>query len=115
MASTDSRLAESMNAHVLTTSTSASEASCVSSWPASRASPSITSESTRFLGQPREIRPIFIFGYKALHHGERGGTEGKPPPRWRCRVSRVEPVQHTRVRDRFAYMLQAADPGDDAL
>ena len=58
--SIDSCLAESMNAQVFTTSTSAAAASCVSSWPASRASPSITSESTRFLGQPREIRPIFI-------------------------------------------------------
>ncbi len=60
MVSIDSCLAESMKAQVLTTSTSASAASCVSSCPACCASPSITSESTRFFGQPSEIRPIFI-------------------------------------------------------
>ena len=60
IASIDSCFAESMKAQVLTTRTSAAAASLVSSWPASCASPSITSESTRFLGQPREIRPIFI-------------------------------------------------------
>ena len=56
MVSIDSCLAASMNAQVLTTSTSASAASRVSSCPACWASPSITSESTRFLGQPRETK-----------------------------------------------------------
>src|SRR5215475_11536525 len=65
MASTDSCLAESMKAQVLTTSTSAFSGSRVSSWPASCASPSMTSESTRFLGQPSETRPIFIH-YKSI-------------------------------------------------
>ena len=55
----DSCLARSMNAQVLTTSTSAPSASVVISWPACSASPSITSESTRFFGQPRETKPIF--------------------------------------------------------
>src|SRR5437868_12122671 len=49
-----------MKAHVFTTRTSASAASRVSSWPACCAKPSITSESTRFLGQPRETSPIFM-------------------------------------------------------
>src|SRR5512132_3960977 len=49
-----------MNAHVLTTITSASEASLVISCPACSASPSITSPSTRFFGHPRDTNPIFI-------------------------------------------------------
>src|SRR5674536_200160 len=60
MALTDSCRADSMNAQVLTTRTSASAASGVSVCPACCARLSITSESTRFLGQPRETRPIFI-------------------------------------------------------
>src|SRR3954451_17586007 len=72
--SIDSCLAESMNAQVLTTRTSASPASCVSSWPSRCASPSITSESTRLFGQPREIIPIFISPYSEGHggHGDMG-------------------------------------------
>src|SRR4051812_26514405 len=57
--SIDSCFAESMNAQVLTIRTSASAASGVSSWPACCDSPSITSESTRFFGQPSEIIPTF--------------------------------------------------------
>src|SRR5580693_7451133 len=60
IASIDSCFAESMKAHVLTTSTSAAAGSSVSSWPAPCARPSITSESTRFFGQPSEMRPIFM-------------------------------------------------------
>src|SRR4051812_3653143 len=60
MASIDSCLADAMNAQVLTTSTSAFCGSRVSSWPASCARPSMTSESTRFFGHPRETNPIFI-------------------------------------------------------
>src|SRR5262245_12841911 len=58
--SIDSCFALSMKAHVLTTSTSAPFVSLVNSWPAFCASPSMTSESTRFLGQPSETKPIFI-------------------------------------------------------
>src|SRR4030095_13116475 len=47
-------------AQVLTTSTSASAGSVVSVCPPCCESPIITSESTRFLGQPRETKPIFI-------------------------------------------------------
>src|SRR5471030_2265393 len=59
MVSIDSCLAESMNAQVLTIRTSASPASCVSWCPPWAASPSMTSESTRFFGQPSEIIPTF--------------------------------------------------------
>src|SRR5579862_1656408 len=51
-----------MNAQVLTTSTSAVDGSLVSVCPARSARPSITSESTRFFGQPSDTRPIFIAG-----------------------------------------------------
>src|SRR6478672_8383403 len=65
--SIDSCFAESMKAHVLTTSTSASSGSRVNSWPAFCASPSMTSESTRFFGQPSETNPIFI--YSQVYNG----------------------------------------------
>src|SRR5580658_661249 len=42
-----------MKPHVLTTMTSAAEASLVCAYPLSVATPSMTSLSTRFLGQPR--------------------------------------------------------------
>ena len=57
---TDSSFAESMNAQVLTTSTSASDGFGVSVWPPSCDSPIMTSESTRFFGQPSETKPIFM-------------------------------------------------------
>ena len=62
MVSMDSCLARSMNAQVFTMTTSAPSASVVISWPACSAMPSMTSESTRFLGQPRERKPIFTAG-----------------------------------------------------
>src|SRR5689334_2472652 len=95
IASIDSCLAESMNAQVLTTSTSAFDGSCVSSCPACCARPSITSESTRFLGQPSEINPIFI------------AQPGRP--------SRIQPIQHSRIRNRLAHVFELADPRHDAL
>ena len=60
MVSIDSCLALSMKAQVLTTSTSADSGSRVSWCPAFCARPSMTSESTRFLGQPSDTMPIFI-------------------------------------------------------
>ena len=57
IALTDSSLAGSMNEQVLTISTSASSGSGVRAMPAAARWPSITSESTRFLAQPSEIRP----------------------------------------------------------
>src|ERR1700730_800527 len=58
MVFTDSCLAESMKEQVLTTRISASSAWLVSSPPARWSRPIMTSESTRFLGQPRETKPI---------------------------------------------------------
>src|SRR5205807_773329 len=55
-----SSLAESMNAHVLTTSTSASSALAVISIPCCKTLPSMISASTRFLAQPRLIIPTFV-------------------------------------------------------
>src|SRR5262245_46456170 len=95
MASTDSFLAESMNAQVLTMTTSALELSWVSSCPACRARPSMTSESTRFLGQPREMRPIFTV---------RGRADS-----W------IHAIEHPRVRNRFAHVLEFADPRDESF
>ena len=53
MVSMLSRRASSMNAHVLTTTTSARDGSSVGSRPWAASVPAIFSESTWFLGQPR--------------------------------------------------------------
>src|ERR1700723_280379 len=55
--STDSCLAVSMKLQVFTTRISAWSTSAVSRAPARSSSPIITSESTRFFGQPKEIKP----------------------------------------------------------
>src|ERR1700694_3536794 len=55
---TESCLAESLKEQVLTTRISASSAWLVSSPPARWSRPIMTSESTRFFGQPRETKPI---------------------------------------------------------
>src|ERR1700735_3308808 len=57
MVFTDSCLAESMKEQVFTTRISASSGWLVKRAPARSSSPIITSESTRFLGQPNEIKP----------------------------------------------------------
>src|SRR5208337_1830781 len=57
MVSTDSCLAVSMKEQVLTTRISASSGCAVRRAPARSSRPIITSESTRFLGQPREMKP----------------------------------------------------------
>ena len=56
MVFTDSSRARSMKAHVLTMRHSASSARATSGKPASVSIPSISSESTWFLGQPRVVR-----------------------------------------------------------
>src|SRR6266536_2277879 len=56
--STDSCLAVSMNEQVLTTMMSASSAREVIWAPLTESNPIITSESTRFLGQPRLTKPM---------------------------------------------------------
>src|SRR4029079_15819693 len=131
MASIDSCFAESMKAHVFTTSTSAVAASCVSSCPACSANPSITSESTRFFGHPSEIRPTFIayspaWTQRTLRTTEtyffflgpdlcvlrvlRGDSSVKP-----CGISSwVQAVQHPRIGNRLAHVIELADPGHDA-
>src|SRR6266480_2857167 len=60
IASIDSSLAESMNAQVLTTRTSASSGRDVISIPRCKTLPSMISASTRFLAQPRLIMPTFV-------------------------------------------------------
>src|SRR5436190_17293240 len=57
MVSIDSCLASSMKAQVLTITVSASSMFWTIELPCRRSSPSMTSESTRFLAQPREIIP----------------------------------------------------------
>src|ERR1700691_4000900 len=57
MVSTDSCLAVSIKEQVLTTRISASSGRAVSRAPARSSRPIMTSESTRFLGQPNEIKP----------------------------------------------------------
>src|SRR5580698_2304211 len=57
MVSTDSCLAVSMKEQVLTTRVSASSGRAVRRAPARSRRPIMTSESTRFLGQPRETNP----------------------------------------------------------
>src|SRR2546428_3247174 len=56
MASIDSSLAGWMKLHVFTTSTSAASGSRTNSCPRRASTPSITSLSTRFLGQPSVSR-----------------------------------------------------------
>src|ERR1019366_7907491 len=62
--SMDSCLAGSMKLHVLTTRTSAWSVCGVSSWPRATSCPIITSLSTRFLGQPRLMKPTFKRVYR---------------------------------------------------
>src|ERR1700689_948997 len=57
MVSTDSCLAVSMKEQVLTTRISASSGFAVRRAPARSSRPIMTSESTRFLGQPSEMNP----------------------------------------------------------
>src|ERR1700727_3139325 len=59
MVLTDSCLAESMKLQVLMTMISASSARGVSSAPLWWSMPIMTSESTRFLGQPSDTKPTF--------------------------------------------------------
>src|SRR6266568_9691593 len=112
MASIDSCFARSMNAHVLTTITSASSAAAVISCPACCAKPSMTSPSTRFFGQPKETKPIFIGDCRLQIADSRivnlrvtiGAT------RQSSMRSRIHPVEHPGIRDRLAQMLEPADP-----
>src|SRR4030095_9097998 len=107
--------ARSMKAQVLTTRTSAVAASFVSSCPACCARPSITSESTRFFGQPRETSPTFMFATKpSTQRTQRTQSHSRSRPLRPLR-SRVQPGQHPRIRDRFPQVIELTDPGYDAL
>ena len=90
MASTDSSFAVSMNAQVLTTMTSAVAASAVISCPASRAIAEHHLAIDEVLGTAEARRNQFSF-------------------------TGIHPVQHPRIRNRFAQVVEAADPGHDAL
>src|SRR5580698_8034654 len=88
MVSTDSCLAVSMKLQVLTTRISASSGCAVSRAPARSSRPIITSESTRFLGQPNEIKPtvgavggaflITYLLYREIVSGTRADTPYAP-------------------------------------
>src|SRR6266853_469526 len=62
MVLTDSSRARSMKAQVLTTRQSAASAADAISWPASVSMPSISSESTWFLGHPSVVKWTFMAG-----------------------------------------------------
>src|SRR5260370_14465260 len=91
MASMDSSLAESMNAQVLTTSTSASSAREVIVSQDRRTLPSMIYASTRFLAQPRLIMPTFVRygcnGGFVVRIGD--GFEGNTPIRLSLRTGSV--------------------------
>src|SRR5688500_18107830 len=90
MVSIDSCFALSMNAHVLTTRTSADSGSRVSWWPALCARPSMPSESTRFLRQPSDTMPIVITEERTTP-SHLSSDYGKPcPARLRLRPSSVQ-------------------------
>src|SRR6266542_2033753 len=76
MVCTDSSRARSMKAQVLTTRQSAVSATSVISWPDRASIPSISSESTWFLGQPRVVKWTFMTrGYDPTRcRGESNGT-----------------------------------------
>src|SRR5258705_3115635 len=71
MVFTDSSRARSMNAHVFTTRHSASSARSAMGKPASVSSPSISSESTWFFGQPSVVRWTFM-GRGEVYRGDYG-------------------------------------------
>src|ERR1022692_3160405 len=82
MVSTDSCFAVSMKEQVLTTRISASSGRAVRRAPARSSRPIMISESTRFLGQPRETNPTegaagredLVTGL--LYRGGKGGNKG---------------------------------------
>src|SRR5205809_4029905 len=86
---TDSSRARSMKAHVLTMRHSASSGSVVRGNPASVSMPSISSESTWFLGQPRVVRWTFMSeAHYTLPH--RRGPRRPPPSQTRLEHASLE-------------------------
>src|SRR2546425_10293564 len=86
---TDSSRARSMKAHVLTMRHSASSGSVVRGNPASVSMPSISSESTWFLGQPRVVRWTFMSEAQYTLAHRRGPR--RPPPS-QTRLERGSPA-----------------------
>src|SRR5438445_3027421 len=93
---TDSSRARSMKAHVLTMRHSASSGSVVRGNPASGSMPSISSESTWFLGQPRVVRWTFMSEaqYTLAH---RRGPRRPPPSHPQDRLARAKPALEGRL------------------
>src|SRR5439155_24200985 len=85
---TDTSLARSMKAHVLTMRPLAYSGSVVSGNPASVSMPSISSESTWFLGQPRVVRWTFMSEAQYTLAHRRGPR--RPPPS-QTRLERASP------------------------
>src|SRR2546422_6285416 len=86
---TDSSRARSMKAHVLTMRHSASSGSVVRGKPASVSMPSISSESTWFLGQPRVVRWTLMSEAQYTLAHRRGPR--RPPPS-QTRLERASPA-----------------------
>src|SRR2546426_3832957 len=78
-----------MKAHVLTMRHSASSGSVVRGNPASVSMPSISSESTWFLGQPRVVRWTFMSEAQYTLAHRRGPR--RPPPS-QTRLERASPA-----------------------
>src|SRR5207244_5133952 len=99
---TDSSRARSMKAYVLTMRHSACSGSVVRGKPASVSMPSISSESTWFLGQPRVVRWTFMSEaqYTLAH---RRGPRRPPPSQTRLprhpqdRLARAKPALERRL------------------
>src|SRR5687767_12627657 len=125
MVLTDSSRARSMNAHVLTIKHSASSAVSTRGNPACVSIPSISSESTWFLGQPRVVRWTFIIADRLLYaharlrsvregRGRAGRRRARGPrdgARGRGAVPDDGAHPHHRVRPRWP----APDAGGHAL
>src|SRR3989441_9439673 len=86
---TDSSRARSMKAQVLTMRHSAFSGSVVRGKPASVSMPSISSESTWFLGQPRVVRWTFMSEAQYTLAHRRGPR--RPPPS-QTRLERASPA-----------------------
>src|SRR5215204_2697279 len=67
--------------------------------------PSMTSESTRFFGHPKETNPIFMGTPQCSRLTRRGAV----------RLSRIDPVKHSRIGNRLTDVLETADPAHAAF
>src|SRR5256886_11817510 len=117
MVATDSSRARSMNAHVLTMRHSASSGRSTSGKPASVSMPSISSESTWFLGHPSVVRWTFIGNpkYTPQASGDDLHSEAAPVPLGRrrqdARRARVDPSRGDEKRHRVHDVVPRDRPG----